>query len=101
LYPPIPGAFLESRKAKSAPRLPKDKNFQQTTATQLDIVKGYNVPLAVETSELPTAEDIMDRAKGMAYEYQLTHAVGQNVPELVLAGLEVNFFKGEANLESS
>jgi hypothetical protein len=90
LYPPIPGALIESRKAKSIPRLPKEKNFQQTTATHFDIMKGYNVPMAVETLELPTTEDIMDRARGMAYEYQLPHAVGPNVPELVLAGLEVN-----------
>jgi hypothetical protein len=34
-------------------------------------------------------DDILDRAKGMAYEYQLSHAVAPNVPELVLAGLEV------------
>ena len=34
-------------------------------------------------------DDIMDRARGMAYEYQLSHAVSPNVPELVLAGLEV------------
>ena len=55
----------------------------------MEIVKGYNVPLASETLELPSAEDILDRARGMAYEYQLSHAVGVNVPELVLAGLEV------------
>jgi hypothetical protein len=29
----------------------------------------------------------------MAYEYQLNNAVGPNVPELVLAGLEVLPFK--------
>ena len=89
MYPPIPGAILESRRAKSAPRLPKEKNFQVTNATQLETIKGYNVPLASETLELPSVEDILDRARGMAYEYQLTNAVGPNVPELVLAGLEV------------
>jgi hypothetical protein len=55
----------------------------------MDILKGYNVPLASEILELPSTEDILDRARGMAYEYQLTHAVGPNVPELVYAGLEV------------
>jgi hypothetical protein len=56
----------------------------------MEITKGYNVPLASEMLELPSAEDILDRARGMAYEYQLSHAVGANVPELVLAGLEVD-----------
>ena len=72
-----------------APRLPKDKNFQMTNAVQVDIVKGYQVPLASDTLEIPSTEDILDRARGMAYEFQLNHAVGPNVPELVLAGLEV------------
>jgi hypothetical protein len=56
---------------------------------QLDIVKGYHIPLASDTLELPSTDDILDRARGMAYEYQLSHGVGPNVPELVLAGLEV------------
>jgi hypothetical protein len=89
LYPTIPGAILESRKAKGPLRLPKDKNFPTTSAIQMDIMKGYSVPLGCETLELPSTEDILDRARGMAYEYQLTHAVGPNVPELVYAGLEV------------
>jgi hypothetical protein len=89
LYLPIPGAILESRRAKAPPRLPKDKNFPQTNAIQMDILKGYNVALASETLELPSTDDILDRARGMAYEYQLGHAVGANVPDLVLAGLEV------------
>ena len=55
----------------------------------MDILKGYNVALASETLELPSTDDILDRARGMAYEYQLSHAVGPNVPELVFAGLEV------------
>ena len=101
LYPTIPGAILESRKAKGPPRLPKDKNFQQTNAIQMDIIKGYNVPLASETLELPSTEDILDRARGMAYEYQLTHAVGPNVPELVYAGLEVFPSKSFLTIESS
>ena len=89
LYPPIPGAILDTRKSKGQHRLPKDKNFPMTNAIQMDILKGYNVPLASETLELPSTEDILDRARGMAYEYQLTHAVGPNVPNLVYAGLEV------------
>jgi transcriptional coactivator HFI1/ADA1 len=89
LYPPIPGAILESRRAKYSPKLPKDKNFQMTNTIQLEITKGINVPLASETLELPSTDDILDRARGMAYDYQLSHAVGQNVAELVLAGLEV------------
>lgn len=89
MYPPIPGAILESRRAKNLPRLPKDKNFQISNTIQMEITKGINVPLASETLELPSTEDILDRARGMAYEYQLSHAVGPNVPELVLAGLEV------------
>ena len=101
MYPPIPGAILESRRAKSAPRLPKEKNFQVTNATQIETIKGYNVPLASETLELPSVEDILDRARGMAYEYQLTHAVGPNVPELVLAGLEVFSLHTRLTAESS
>jgi hypothetical protein len=101
LYPPIPGAILESRRAKSAPRLPKEKNFQATNATQIETIKGYNVPLASETLELPSVEDVLDRARGMAYEYQLTHAVGANVPELVLAGLEVFPLHPKLTAESS
>ena len=46
-------------------------------------------------------EDILDRARGMAYEYQLTHAVGANVPELVLAGLEVFPLHPKLTAESS
>jgi Transcriptional regulator of RNA polII, SAGA, subunit len=61
-----------------------------TNTIQMDIVKGYNVPLASETLELPSTEDILDRARGMAYEYQLSHSVGANVSELILAGLEVD-----------
>lgn len=80
---------MESRRAKTAPRLPREKNFQQTNATQIETIKGYNVPLASETLELPSTDDILDRARGMAYEYQLNNAVGPNVPELVIAGLEV------------
>jgi hypothetical protein len=89
LYPPIAGVILESRRAKSIPRLPKEKNFPPTNAIQVDIIKGYNAPLASETLELPSTEDILDRARGMAYEYLLSQAVGVHVPELVLAGLEV------------
>ena len=48
------------------------------------------MPLASETLELPSIDDVLDRARGMSYEYQLSHAVGPNVPELVLAGLEVS-----------
>lgn len=55
----------------------------------MDVLKGYNVALASETLELPSTDDILDRARGVAYEYLLPHAVGANVPELVLAGLEV------------
>jgi hypothetical protein len=100
LYPPIPGAILESRRAKAVPRLPKDKNFQTTNAIQMDILKGYNVALASETLELPSTDDILDRARGMAYEYQLSHAVGPNVPELVFAGLEVNLVYSHLMSES-
>ena len=55
----------------------------------MDTIKGYSIPLGSETLELPSTEDILDRARGMAYEFLLTHAVGPNVPELVYAGLEV------------
>jgi len=72
-----------------APRLAKDKNYQPTPATQIETIKGYNVPLASETLELPLAEDTLDRARGIAYEYQLSLGVGPNVAELILAGLEV------------
>jgi hypothetical protein len=89
LYPPIPGAILESRRAKSAPKLPRDKNYQPMPATQTETIKGCNVPLASETLELPSAEDTLDRARRIAYEYQLSLGVGPNVPELILAGLEV------------
>jgi hypothetical protein len=89
LYPQIPGAILESRKAKLPPKLPKEKNFQPNLAVQMEITKGLNVPLASETLELPSLDDISDRARGIAYDYQLSHGVGLNVPELVLAGLEV------------
>jgi hypothetical protein len=58
----------------------------------MDTIKGYSIPLGSETLELPSTEDILDRARGMAYEFQLTHAVGPNVPELVYAGLEVYVF---------
>jgi len=68
----------------------------------METMKGYLVPLASETLELPSIEDILDRARGMAYEYQLSHAVGPNVPELVLAGLEVSFtFTIDLTKESS
>jgi len=63
----------------------------------MDITKGINVPLASETLELPSTEDILDRARGMAYDYQLSHAVNQNVAELVLAGLEVFLLISYAN----
>jgi transcriptional coactivator HFI1/ADA1 len=89
LYQSIPGAILESRKAKLPPRLPKEKNFQPTHAVQMEIIKGLNVPMASETLELPSIEDISDRAKGIAYDHQLSHGIGPNVPELVLAGLDV------------
>jgi hypothetical protein len=73
-----------------------------TSSVALDIVKGYQVPLASDTLELPSTEDILDRARGMAYEHQLSHAVGLNVPELVLAGLEVfSPFEPFPNQESS
>jgi transcriptional coactivator HFI1/ADA1 len=88
LCPPVPGAILESRRAKSAPRLPKDKNFQPLPATQIQTIKGYNVPLASETLELPSVEDTFDRAQGMASEY-LLNGVQDKVPQLVLDGLEV------------
>jgi len=55
----------------------------------METIKGYNVPLASETLELPLAEDTLDRARGIAYEYQLSLGVGPNVAELILAGLEV------------
>jgi hypothetical protein len=89
MYPPVPGALLESRRAKFPPRLPKDKNFQPSNAVQADINKGLSVPLSSETLELPSLEDIADRARGIAYEYQLPNAIGPLVPELILAGLEV------------
>ena len=67
----------------------------------MDIMKGYSVPLGCETLELPSTEDILDRARGMAYEYQLTHGVGPNVPELVYAGLEVYSPQSVLTIESS
>lgn len=88
---------METRKTKVITRPPKDKNFQTTNAIQMDILKGYSVPLASDTLELPSTEDILDRARGMAYEYQLTHAVGPNVPDLVYAGLEALKFADHAN----
>ncbi|KAK7204999.1 transcriptional regulator of RNA polII, SAGA, subunit-domain-containing protein [Myxozyma melibiosi] len=85
---PIPSTIILTRRAKM-PAVPviNDKDKSKTNISQ-DIIQSYHLPLASESYELPDADALRTRLLGIAYEHGLLDGISDEVPDIILAGLE-------------
>ncbi|KAK9355473.1 transcriptional regulator of RNA polII, SAGA, subunit-domain-containing protein [Lipomyces doorenjongii] len=85
---PIPSTIVLTKQARSV-KFPsvKDKEKSKTNITQ-EITQSYQAPLATESFELPDTDNMRTRILGIAYEHGLLDGIANDVPDIVLAGLE-------------
>ncbi|KAJ8102537.1 transcriptional regulator of RNA polII, SAGA, subunit-domain-containing protein [Lipomyces tetrasporus] len=85
---PIPSTVVLTKQARSV-RFPsvKEKEKSKTNITQ-EITQSYQAPLATESFELPDTDSLRTRILGIAYEHGLLDGIANDVPDIILAGLE-------------
>ncbi|KAK9315554.1 transcriptional regulator of RNA polII, SAGA, subunit-domain-containing protein [Lipomyces starkeyi] len=85
---PMPSTIVLTKQARSV-RFPsvKDKEKSKTNITQ-EITQSYQAPLATESFELPDTDNMRTRIMGIAYEHGLLDGIANDVPDVMLAGLE-------------
>ncbi|KAK9367152.1 transcriptional regulator of RNA polII, SAGA, subunit-domain-containing protein [Lipomyces kononenkoae] len=85
---PVPSTIILTKQARLV-KLPsvKDKEKSKANITQ-DITQSYQAPLATESYELPDADNMRTRILGIAYEHGLLDGIANDVPDIMLAGLE-------------
>ncbi|KAK9456192.1 transcriptional regulator of RNA polII, SAGA, subunit-domain-containing protein [Dipodascopsis uninucleata] len=84
----VPSTIILTRQAK-LPKTPvvRDKEKLKANITQ-EIAQSYQAPLATESYELPDTESLRTRILGIAYEHGLLDGIANEVPDIILAGLE-------------
>ncbi|KAK9238917.1 transcriptional regulator of RNA polII, SAGA, subunit-domain-containing protein [Lipomyces kononenkoae] len=85
---PVPSTIVLTKQARLV-KFPsiKDKEKSKTNITQ-DITQSYQAPLATESYELPDTDNMRTRILGIAYEHGLLDGIANDVPDIILAGLE-------------
>ncbi|ORY84337.1 transcriptional regulator of RNA polII, SAGA, subunit-domain-containing protein [Protomyces lactucae-debilis] len=85
----MPNSMIETRFAK-LPRVPVSQQKINTSQHHNDILKGFHVPLAQESYQLPEPETLKDRILATALENGLLGGVSAQVPELILSALDIH-----------
>ncbi len=84
-----PTCMIETTFAK-LPRFPISSQKINSAVHQNDIIKGFHVPLCSESMQMPETETLRDRLTAIALEHGLLNGVATDVPDMLLAGLEIH-----------
>ncbi|KAK9478775.1 transcriptional regulator of RNA polII, SAGA, subunit-domain-containing protein [Lipomyces japonicus] len=91
---PVPSTIVLTRQAK-LPLIPNSKDNKDKIKSSInhnniaqEIQQGYQTPLSTESYELPDNESLRTRILGIAHEHGLVDGIANDVPDIILAGLE-------------